>query len=274
MDISVEVRTLNSRYFDFRPRLGRELTFLEGELKKQIQRSLRRGRVELYIEVTPRSGNQLELNDALVENYLDLADSLRREGVAGVIELKELLNLPGVCVPKKDIVRAETIEEDILGAVSETLDQVLDARRVEGNALKVDLEQRLGQLASHMDAVEGYAEQISEHYFQKLSTRLDEMLGEHELDEGRLAQEVFYYVEKSDISEEITRLRSHLDRFSKYLSEAEAGPIGKTLDFVCQEMNREINTILSKTAVVDISRIAIEAKGEIEKIREQVQNVE
>lgn len=274
MDISVDVRTLNSRYFDFRPRLGRELTSLEGELKKEIQLRLGRGRVELYIEVTHKSGNQLELNEALVKNYLDLADSLRKEGLEGRIALQELLNLPGVCVPRKDTAGTETIEADILDALRETLDQVLEARRVEGNALKADLEQRLSQLARYMDDIEGQAEKIGEHYFQKLSTRLDELLGEHELDEGRLAQEVFYYVEKSDIAEEITRLRSHLNRFSEYLNASDEGAIGKTLDFVCQEMNREINTILSKTAIVDISRIAIEAKGEIEKIREQVQNVE
>ena len=218
--------------------------------------------------------DQLELNDALVKNYLDLADKLRSEGVQGDVSLQDLLNLPGVCVPRRDGFTTESIGEGIVGAVREAVDQVLEARRVEGNALRAELEERLSLLACHVDSVAVYADGISEYYQQKLDARLKELLNEYELDESRLAQEVFYYVEKSDITEEIARLRSHFDRFSEYLVESERGPVGKALDFLCQEMNREINTILSKTAVVEISRIAIEAKGEIEKIREQVQNVE
>jgi uncharacterized protein (TIGR00255 family) len=275
LDIAVDLRTLNSRYFDFRPRLGKELSHLEAELKKEIQRRLARGRVELYLEARPRASDQLELNEALARNYLDLAEHLRREGGKGHVRVKDLLNLPGVCIPKTDkYYSSESISQGIVEAVGEAIDQVLEARRSEGAALKSDLQKRLRRLIGHVDSVASSAEGISEFYQEKLGARLEELLGGHELDESRLAQEVFYYVEKSDIAEEITRLRSHLDQFSKYLEESEQGTVGKALDFLCQEMNREVNTILSKSVVVEISGIAIEAKSEVEKIREQVQNVE
>lgn len=274
LDVEIDLRTLNSRYFDFRPRLGKELSHLEAELKKEIQRRLIRGRVELSLEARPRASDQLELNIALAKNYLNLAGRLREEGIKGDVSLHDLLNLPGVCIPKTDRFSSESISQGIVGAVGEAMDQVLEARRSEGAALKSDLQKRLRRLFKHLDAVESSAEGISEFYQEKLGVRLEELLGGHELDESRLAQEVFYYVEKSDITEEITRLRSHLERFSKYLDESEQGTVGKALDFLCQEMNREVNTILSKSVAVDISGIAIEAKSEVEKIREQVQNVE
>ena len=162
----------------------------------------------------------------------------------------------------------------MLEAVAEAVEQVFEARKFEGSALKAHLERRLAQAEQFVEEVARRANQVEEHYRAKLRARLEEMLGELELDEARLAQEVVYYVEKSEITEEITRLRTHLERFSQYIQESNQGPVGKTLDFLCQEMNREINTILSKSGVVEISGIAIEAKGEIEKIREQVQNVE
>ncbi len=274
MDIAVDLRTLNSRYFDFRSRLGRELSASEGDLKQEIQRRLSRGRVDLYIEVTPKAGDQLELNEALVKNYLRLADELRREGVKGEISLQDLLSLPGVCMSKKDGINAERLNAAVQEALKGAVDQVLFARRSEGEALKAELEKRLSRLVMQVDSIVAHKERIGKYYQEKLSARLGEMLQQHELDQTRLAQEVFYYVEKSEISEEVVRLRSHFDRFSECLLESEREPVGKMLDFLCQEMNREINTILSKTALADISRIAIEAKAEIEKIREQVQNVE
>ena len=253
IDIAVDIRTLNSRYFDLRSRLGKELLPLEAELKKEVQRRLKRGRVDLLIEVSNRLGERLELDEGLVTNYLALADKLRGSGVKGEVSLYEILNLPGVCVSKTDGIPAEVLSEGVVGAVREALDQVLENRRAEGNALRSELEERVSRLNGYVDSIAGHAGSISDHYQEKLSARVEELLQDCELDEVRLVQEVFYYAEKSDIAEELTRLRCHFDRFAEYLVEAEKVPVGKPLDFLCQEMNREINTILSKASVVEIS---------------------
>jgi len=276
MDVCVDLRTVNSRYFDFRPRLGKELSSLENELKKEVQRRVRRGRVELFVEVTAKAVDQLQLNLALVRNYLSLADRLRSEGVEGEIELRDLLSLPGVCVPREDEVGLQTLSGEVVEAVREAVEQVSKAREAEGRALQRALEKGLRTLVQHLDSVSSQSARIREYYERKLGARVEEVIRRHalELDQTRLVQEVFYYVEKSDITEEITRLRSHVERFAEYMAQPDSEPVGKALDFLCQEMNREINTILSKTAVAEVSRIAIEAKGEIEKMREQVQNVE
>jgi uncharacterized protein (TIGR00255 family) len=132
----------------------------------------------------------------------------------------------------------------------------------------------MGQLAKHVGMISERSNEISEYHQEKLRARLNEVMQDCVIDENRLAQEVSYYAEKSDITEEIARLFSHMERFQKYVKEADREAVGKGLDFLCQEMNREINTILSKSALVEISQIALDAKAEIEKIREQVQNVE
>jgi uncharacterized protein (TIGR00255 family) len=274
LDIAVELRTVNSRYFDFRPRLGKELSSLEGRLKKEIQRRITRGRVDLYVEVTPKASDQLELNEALVKNYLALAGRVRAAGVSGELSLQDLLSLPGVCVPKREELTAEGVGEGIVQIVREAVDMVAQARKSEGHALRNELQKRLSRVERQVEQIAKQTDEVNEYYKKKLELRLEEVLGDYEVDEVRLAQEVFYYAEKSDITEEITRLQSHFDQFTGYLQGSEEGPVGKTLDFLCQEMNREINTILSKSALGEISGIAIDAKGEIEKIREQVQNVE
>jgi uncharacterized protein (TIGR00255 family) len=274
MDIVVDVRTLNSRYFDFRARLGRELSSLEADLKKIIQQKLKRGRVDLFVEISPRLGDELELNEGLVRNFLALAERLSEQGIAGKVEIGDILNLPGALVPRADSLSPESICEPIAAAVTEAVEQVVESREKEGAALQTELRQRLGRLEELIESVSARSGDVSDYYQSKLSARVDELLEECDLDEGRLLQEVSYYAEKADTTEELTRLRSHLERFSEYLADDTHEAVGKTLDFLCQEMNREANTILSKAALVDVSGLAVEAKGEIEKIREQVQNVE
>ncbi len=167
----------------------------------------------------------------------------------------------------------EEIREPVLQTLREALEALLEARGQEGKALEEDITDRLAKFAGLVDQIESAAGRIREYYEDRLRKQIERLSTEIDFDEARLAQEVFYYVERSDVSEELRRLQSHIQRFRNYLEESE-GALGKSLDFLCQEMNREVNTVLAKSGLVDLTEAAVEAKAEMERIREQVQNVE
>jgi uncharacterized protein (TIGR00255 family) len=274
MEILVEVRTLNSRYLDIKPRLPNGVSEIEPALRAEIQKQILRGRVDLNLELKPKSIDQISLNASLLQNYLALVDQVREQGVEGEIDVAGLLSFPGVLVAKSLHLGSEEYPKEILQVVREALQNVVAARTAEGEILRRELERRLKSLEAQIAEISDTADEAVEHYREKLLKRIEELSLEVELNEQRLAQELVYYVEKSDISEEISRLKSHISRFHRYLKEGESSSVGKSLDFLCQEMNREINTILSKSNHLRASEIALESKTEIEKIREQVQNVE
>ena len=274
VNVAVDIRTLNSRYLDFKARLPKELAFFEAGLRKEVQARLRRGRIEVYVSLTYTSTHQYELNEPVVRNYLALAEKTRSWGMDGALDLSTLFQCPEVIIARRLDSSSEPILNSLLETVREALDAVVVARRSEGAALKTDLENRIQNLEKVVEKVAGETGRVREHYREKLVQRLNELNAPQVLDENRLTQEVFFYAGRSDISEEVTRLRSHIGRFRQYLVETDHQEVGKSLDFLCQEMNREINTILSKSPLAEISEIAVEGKSEIEKIREQVQNVE
>jgi uncharacterized protein (TIGR00255 family) len=184
------------------------------------------------------------------------------------------LQLPGVFSPREVELSPEGIQENLVETLREALEKVVNSRSKEGAALKKDFQERLESLSSLTDRIAKEADQILEHYREKLKKRVEKLGKEQHLDENRLAQEILHYADRSDIAEEITRLRSHVSQFQEYLSSSENEPIGRKLDFISQEMGREMNTILSKSPLPAISELAVEGKTVIEKIREQVQNVE
>ncbi|HSR52857.1 MAG TPA: YicC/YloC family endoribonuclease [Acidobacteriota bacterium] len=273
LEIAVDIKTVNGRYLDIAPRLPKELAGLENPLKKSLQPALRRGRVEIYLNLTSKALDQYQLNEPLVENYLAVARRAGAQGVEGTLELNTLLALPGVLVPKEQDLADDRHQQQILEAVQEALEQVVEERRSEGATLKRDLAERLQRMSGLVESIEQKSEMVRDHYRKKLTERVERMAQDQPVDPARLAQEILYYCEKADISEEITRLRRHIERFSEQI-EVEDASIGKGLDFLCQEMNRESNTILSKSQAGDLSELALEAKTEVERIREQVQNVE
>ncbi|MGH9339347.1 MAG: YicC/YloC family endoribonuclease [Acidobacteriota bacterium] len=274
VDIGIEIKTVNGRYLDVVTRLPKELSALEPDLRKAVQSRLSRGRAEVYINVTFKSSSQSELNEALVENYLSLAERIRARGVGGELNVAALLNLPGVIGPRQLDWTSRKVPETILEMTQEALDEVVATRIAEGAALKADLQDRLLLLDKYLSQIQGQASAMISHVREKLNQRLAEMGQDARVDQTRLAQEVVFYSDRASITEEITRLKSHIERFSQYLAESDQKRIGKNLDFLCQEMNREMNTILSKAVLPEISDIAVEGKAEIEKMREQVQNVE
>jgi uncharacterized protein (TIGR00255 family) len=273
IEIAVDIKTVNNRYLDINARLPKEFAALEPLLRKEIQSRLRRGRVDLFLNLIQKTSNQYEVNEALVRNYAQLGEKLRNHGVSGHLDVATLLGLPGVVVQRQFDFSGETVMNAILSVISEALEQVYEVRRAEGAILKVELQSRITRLKELLETVKANTSQIKEYHQNRLNQRIQEMQA-GPMDESRLAQEILFYVERSDISEEIGRLESHIQRFGHYLKESEATDTGKTLDFLCQEMNREMNTILSKASLKGVSEAALDGKTEVEKIREQVQNVE
>ena len=273
VEVFVEIRTVNSRYLDIKTRLSKGLLPLEQNIKKIVELQLFRGRVDVQVDLKTNQSDQYDLNQNLVENYLLLAEKSRSLGAVGEVNVSSLLQFPGVVIPKRIDSTSEPVCEAIFETVQEAVSEVVIVRRTEGESLKKDLKKRLVLLAKTTDFIAGQTEFIQSHYQKKLKKRLTDVISEQDIDENRLAQEMVYFVDRSDISEEITRLRSHLKQFQTCL-DLKGQVIGRRLDFICQEMGREMNTVLSKSPLTTISEPGLEGKSEIEKIREQVQNVE
>lgn len=273
-DIAVDVKTVNSRYFDFKPKLPRELNGFESDLRELSQKYVTRGRVDLSVELRVRNAHQLQLDESLLESYLHLAEVLAQKGVQGGMTVQNLLAVPGMVVTRTSGELPGSLQESLAAVAEEALQMLLESRQREGLSLQVELKQRLELFSKAVFHIGGAADRIAEHYREKLTRRVTELWQGPEIDEARLAQEIIYYVEKADVTEELARLRSHIGQFQEQLELVDGVSVGKKLDFLCQELNREVNTILSKASVVEISELGIEAKAEIEKIREQVQNVE
>jgi uncharacterized protein (TIGR00255 family) len=229
--------------------------------------------VDIQVDLKTNQSDQYDLNQKLVENYLLLAEKSRSLGAVGKVDVSSLLQFPGVVIPKQIDSTSEPIGKAIFETVQEAVNEVVIVRRIEGESLKSDLKKRLVRIAKTTDFIAGQTEFIQSHYREKLKKRLTDVISGQDIDENRLAQEVVYFVDRSDISEEITRLRSHLKQFQACL-DLKGQVIGRRLDFICQEMGREINTVLSKSPLTTISEPGLEGKSEIEKVREQVQNVE
>jgi uncharacterized protein (TIGR00255 family) len=273
LEIAVDAKTVNNRYLDINARLPKEFAALEPLLRKEIQARIRRGRVDLFLNLVQKSSNQYQVNEPLVQNYKQLSDTLGSQGVPGQLDIATLLGLPGVVVQRQFDFSGEPVMSAILTVVREALEKVHEVRRAEGAILKVELQNRIARLRQLLESIQANASEIKGHQQNRLEQRIQE-LRTGPVDEGRLAQEILYYVERSDISEEIGRLESHIQRFNHYLEASADTDTGKTLDFICQEMSREMNTILAKSSLKELSAAALDGKSEVEKIREQVQNVE
>ncbi len=273
-DVTVDIKTVNSRYFDFKPKLPRELSSLESEFRRLVQEKLKRGRIDLFVDLKPTEGGQLEINESMVDSYLQVAGQLMEKGVGGTLHVYNLMNLPGVLVSTVHRITSGEDMEKILEILGEAVSRVDETRCSEGDSLKADLEERLETISSTIPVIEARLENIKEIFERKFTLKMKELAQDLAVDQQRMAQELVYYIEKSDVTEELTRLKSHVQRFSDFLEKSDDQMTGKNLDFLCQEMNRETNTILAKSPLPEVTDSAVMIKGEIERIREQVQNVE
>ncbi|MFQ5738406.1 MAG: YicC/YloC family endoribonuclease [Acidobacteriota bacterium] len=275
-EIGVEIRTVNSRYLDIHLHLPQELAALESPVRETLRTQLKRGRADAFVSFVLSAGTQFELNQLLAEQYRMAARQLSDLGVKGELHLGVLLQVPGILEPAQVDFSSPPFLKGLLDVVGRALTQASAERIREGAALRKDMEKRLEVLRTCLQRIEPWAGRVSQHHRLKLEQRARVLAGQVglEVDDGRLTQELLFYCERSDISEELTRLGSHVNRFQALIAGSEHNSIGKNLDFLCQEMNREMNTILSKACLAEISEVAVEGKVEIEKIREQVQNVE
>ena len=274
MEVTVDIKTTNGRYLDVQIRLPRELTGLEPEIRQLLRSRLKRGRGEAHVSVVLESSEQYEVDEVLVRNYVSMAGKISGSDGVGELDVSTLLQLPGVVKPRQLHDSSPAVSRLVLEVFQEALGHLLELRHAEGEALRTDLEGRIEALEQLVEQIGQQEGRVRDHYFDKLRRRLRRLPEEKAVDENRLAQELLFYVERSDISEELSRLRNHIEQFRNCMRHSDRESVGKNLDFLCQEMNREMNTTLSKAALADIARIGIDGKTEIEKIREQVQNVE
>ena len=274
--ITVEIKAVNHRYFEFSCHIPRMYSFLEERLKSLLQTSITRGKVDIYIsmEDTSETPSEVTLNRSLAQGYLN---ALR--------ELAQLCGLPQESVDLQTLarnndiftVRKEPDDEEHLWAQVEQVSQtalrmLIQMRGIEGARLQEDIEQRLGRIEEMTASIEQRAPELVQEYRERLEIRIREILEDRQIDEQRLLTETAVFADKIAVAEETVRLRSHLAQFRDMMNHEEV--IGRKLDFLVQEMNREVNTIGSKIQNVDVTSMVIEIKSEIEKIREQIQNIE
>lgn len=274
----VEVRSLNSKYFKALIRLPEELAGLEAELEPALARRLTRGSVVLTVRFSDASANAAaQINTNALRRYVDelraVAGSL--DG-AGRIDLGALLGLPGVVIAGTAAELLDRVRPVLLGLVDEACDRVLAMRAREGAMLHEQLHKHRRQIAERLAAIDKRAPAVVDQYQDRLRDRINALLAESgaALRDEDLIREVAVYAERSDIAEEVSRLQGHLEQFAEIIDAADQEPAGRTLDFLSQEMLREANTIASKCLDVEVSRQIVEIKGAIDRIKEQVQNVE
>ena len=274
--VTVELKTVNNRFLDINLRLSGDLQHLEAAVKRLIGNRLSRGRVDVNLNYERTAEINYELNRPMISGYLAAMKKMKDEfSLSGEPDLNVIARLPNVLVAKKDEVDAEFVL-GVEKAINSALDDLEKMRENEGRMLKDELAARIDEIEARLPAIETESDNISEEYRLRLSKRIGEMLAKSdsqiEIDQARMAQEIAYLAEKADISEEIARLKSHIEHFRTIMDEDK--DVGKRLDFLTQELNREANTITSKTGNMAVKENALAIKGEIEKIREQVQNVE
>lgn len=276
--VTVELRSVNNRYLDASFKLPRTYLFAESALKERLQARVGRGKVDVFVNLEHTAASQVtvSVNQPMALAYLDALDQLRelgkKRGLKSKVDPLELAKLPDVLTVEKREEDREAVKDAILTALEAALDD-FDAMRVrEGAKLQADIEGRADTIAALLTRVEERSPSIVEDYRTRLLAKLQEVLGNTQLDESRVLTEAAIYADKVAVDEETVRLRSHLGQLHEMFSGG--GALGRKLDFLIQEFNREANTIGSKCADMETAKIVVDIKAEIEKIREQVQNLE
>ncbi len=274
-DITVEIRAVNHRYFEFGARLPRSMNFAEEKLKSLLQGKISRGKVEVSVLVynTGANDEKISVNTEVVGGYVEALRSVKEQfNLIDDLSLSNILRIPDAL----NVVKEETDEEqlwaDIRSVAEQALDKFISMRETEGERMKADILSRLDTMEGWVDIVSSRSPIIVEDYRKRLYDRMCEVLEGKSVDENRILLEAGIFSEKIAVDEETVRLRSHIKQFRDMLEGSDA--VGRKLDFLVQEMNRETNTIGSKVQDIEVTRIVVDQKSEIEKIREQIQNIE
>lgn len=271
----VEIRSVNSRYYEFNAKLPRAYMYLEEKLKTLIKGKISRGKVEISLSVYNISGKEtaVSVNEGVVENYINaLRAAGEKFGLMDDLTLSSVFRMTDAF----NVVRAEEDEEELWAAVKEVAEAALtrfvEMRETEGEKMKADVLEKLGNIEAMIEKVCEYSPDNVRAYREKLTAKMAEILGDKQIDEQRILLEAGLFAEKTAVDEETVRLKSHFSQFRSMLDSPE--PVGRKLDFLVQELNRETNTIGSKAQDIRVTRIVVDVKSEIEKIREQIQNIE
>ena len=274
-EFTVEIRSVNNRYLDCGVKLPRSLTFAEEAVKQAVKASVSRGKVDVFISVKAEGAEEVRvsLNQGVLESYLAaMRQMVTQYGVADDISVSTVSRLPEVFTVERPEVDEEQLLSDLLGVVNKALAGYDAMRTTEGGALEKDLRTRGETILSLVAKVEQGSAQTVSDYRARLEAKLQEVLSGTAIDESRILTEAAIFADKVAVDEETVRLRSHLEQMNTMLSGG--GAVGRKLDFLLQEMNRETNTIGSKCSDVRLARIVVDIKAELEKIREQTQNIE
>jgi len=273
--VLVEMKAVNHRYCDIVLKIPKKMAMFEERIKKLVKAEIKRGRVEIYMNFEEQKGEDFVVspNYAVLDQYKNALDEIKNKyGIAREFDLNLLTRFQDVFSIEYKEIDEEAIWTLIESAVKESLSSLVEMRRVEGQKLLDDINGRIDTIKSIIKQLEVRAPEIVVSHKTKMKERITDLLEDIELDEAKLAQEVAYFADKTNITEELVRLDSHLDQLANIFNEKQS--IGRKLDFLLQEINREINTIGSKSPDIDISNYVIELKSEFEKIREQIQNIE
>ncbi len=271
----VELKSVNHRFFDPAFRMPRHLSFAEEPLRALLSKKLSRGHVDIFLQYANRRNDakSVQVDLPLLAAYQSAVGQMVSEtGLLNDFSVSHAVRLPDVLTLVEEPDDKDAVTALVLGAAEKAVEALVGMRAREGEKLRADVVGRVNRLDEIAADIAGRAGTVVDEYREKLKKRIDTLLGEVQLDEQRLAQEVAYYADRASIDEELVRLKSHTDQFRAALGSSE--PAGRRLDFIVQEMNREVNTIGSKAANAEIQKSVLNAKAELEKIREQVQNIE
>ena len=275
-ELTIELKSVNHRFLDVSLKIPRVFIEYEDVIRTGLSKGLSRGHVDVFLNysLVGSSDKTVELDLSLAKGYVDSARALKEAfpDLHYDFNINALMRSNEVLTLKQTEEDGEVIREMLVEAVAKAVEALNAMREVEGNALRADLLTKMDKLEQLLAKVKEYAPMVAEQYRDKLRTRVTEALEGVQLDETKLVNEVCFFVDKSCIDEEITRLTSHIARAREILACDE--PVGRKLDFLVQEFNRETNTICSKSSYLDLTNVALEMKNEIEKIREQIQNLE
>ena len=272
---AVELKSVNHRYLDVNIKMPKKLNIFESSIRSLLKEYIERGKVDVYITCEDYAGDNLSLryNAALAAEYLTYLNAMAEAfDLENDIRVSTLSRYPEVLTMEEQELDEDELWSGLEAAVRGACRQFVDSRVKEGEHLKQDLLGKLDTMLTYVDFIEERSPQIMQEYRARLSERIQEILGDRQMDEGRIATEVTIYADKICVDEETVRLRSHILTTKETLEAG--GPIGRKLDFIAQEMNREANTILSKANDMEVAEIAVNLKTDVEKIREQIQNIE
>jgi uncharacterized protein (TIGR00255 family) len=273
--ITIEMKSVNHRYCDINIRMPRKLIFLENHLKGLIKNELTRGKIDVFINYEDHSdkSNSIVYNELLARQYMvhfeHMAETFH---IQNDIQVSGLSRYPEVLKLEEQDEDEETLQKMVITALHEAISAISEARHTEGQLLKADLKEKLDEMLAYVKQLKALTPEVIEDYRQKLHTRIGELMDQTLVDKDRLALEVAVFADKSCVDEEIVRLESHITHMKDTLDSTDS--IGRKLDFISQEMNREANTVLSKANNLSVSNQGIELKTLIEKVREQIQNIE